>query len=124
MSNIALVRVQGPGMVGVTGFSSRLFGALGRRGVNIILITQSSSEYSICFAILPSDMAAAEAAVKEEFAGEIAAALIDLPVIETDLSIIAVIGSKMKKTSGISGKVFHALGRNGINVVAIAQGSS
>ncbi|MDR1863554.1 MAG: bifunctional aspartate kinase/homoserine dehydrogenase I, partial [Treponema sp.] len=124
MNDIALVRVQGPGMVGVTGSSSRLFGALGRRGVNIILITQSSSEYSICFAILPSDMAAAEAAVKEEFAVEIAAALIDLPVIETDLSIIAVVGSKMKKTSGICGKVFHSLGRNGINVAAIAQGSS
>jgi aspartokinase/homoserine dehydrogenase 1 len=124
MSGIALVRVQGPGMVGVTGFSSRLFGALARREVNIILITQNSSEYSICFAILPSDTAAAEAAVKEEFGREIAAALIDPPVIETGLSIIAVVGSRMKKTFGISGKVFHALGRNGINVVAIAQGSS
>jgi aspartokinase/homoserine dehydrogenase 1 len=124
MSGIALVRVQGPGMVGVTGFSSRLFGALARREVNIILITQNSSEYSICFAILPSDTAAAEAAVKEEFGREIAAALIDPPVIETGLSIIAVVGARMKKTFGISGKVFHALGRNGINVVAIAQGSS
>jgi aspartokinase/homoserine dehydrogenase 1 len=124
MSGIALVRVQGPGMVGVTGFSSRLFGALARREVNIILITQNSSEYSICFAILPSDTAAAEVSVKEEFAREIAAALIDPPVIETGLSIIAVVGSRMKKTFGISGKVFHALGRNGINVVAIAQGSS
>ncbi|MDR1099866.1 MAG: bifunctional aspartate kinase/homoserine dehydrogenase I [Treponema sp.] len=124
MSDIALIRVQGPGMVGVTGFSSRLFGALARREVNIILITQSSSEYSICFAILPSDIAAAEASVKEEFGREIAAGLIDPPVIETGLSIIAVVGSRMKKTFGISGKVFHALGRNGINVVAIAQGSS
>jgi aspartokinase/homoserine dehydrogenase 1 len=124
MNDIALVRVQGPGMVGVTGFSSRLFGALARRDVNIILITQSSSEYSICFAILPSDTAAAEAAVREEFAREIAATLIDLPVVETGLSIIAVVGFRMKKTFGISGKVFHALGRNGINVVAIAQGSS
>jgi aspartokinase/homoserine dehydrogenase 1 len=103
MSGIALVRVQGPGMVGVTGFSSRLFGALARREVNIILITQNSSEYSICFAILPSDTAAAEAAVKEEFGREIAAALIDPPVVETGLSIIAVVGSRMKKTFGISG---------------------
>jgi aspartokinase/homoserine dehydrogenase 1 len=124
MSGIALVRVQGPGMVGVTGFSSRLFGALARREVNIILITQNSSEYSICFAILPSDTAAAEAAVTEEFAREISAALIDPPVIETGLSIIAVVGARMKKTFGISGKVFHSLGRNGINVAAIAQGSS
>jgi aspartokinase/homoserine dehydrogenase 1 len=124
MSGIAMVRVQGPGMIGATGFSSRLFGALARRGVNIILITQSSSEYSICFAILPSYADAAGAAVNEEFAREIAAAAIDPPIVEMDLSIVAVVGSRMKKTSGIAGKVFHALGRNGINVVAIAQGSS
>jgi aspartokinase/homoserine dehydrogenase 1 len=111
-------------MIGVTGFSSRLFGALARRGVNIIFITQSSREYSICFAILPSDTAVADAAIKEEFAREIAASVIDPPIIEMDLSIVAVVGSRMKKTSGIAGKVFHALGRNGINVVAIAQGSS
>jgi aspartokinase/homoserine dehydrogenase 1 len=124
MSDIALIRVQGSGMVGVTGFSSRLFGALARKGINIILITQSSSEYSICFAILPGDAPEAEAAIKEEFEREIAAAAIETPVTEGDLSIIAVVGSRMKSTTGVSGKVFHALGRNGINVVAIAQGSS
>ncbi|MDR0878795.1 MAG: bifunctional aspartate kinase/homoserine dehydrogenase I [Treponema sp.] len=124
MNNVALVRVQGSGMVGVAGFSSRLFGALARRGINIILISQSSSEYSICFAVLPEDARRAEAAIKEEFEKEIAAGAIEDPVSEKDLSIIAVVGSRMKSTSGISGKVFHALGRNGINVVAIAQGSS
>ncbi|MDR0655174.1 MAG: bifunctional aspartate kinase/homoserine dehydrogenase I [Treponema sp.] len=124
MQDVALVRVQGSGMVGVSGFSSRLFGALARRGINIILITQSSSEYSICFAIIPRDAPAAKDSINEEFGREIAAGSIDPPVIEGGLSIIAVVGSRMKRSSGISGKVFHALGRNGVNVVAIAQGSS
>ena len=124
MNRVALIRLQGSGMVGVAGFSSRLFGALARRGINIVLITQSSSEYSICFAVLPEDARNAEAAIQEEFDREIHAGAIEAPVTEKDLSIIAVVGSRMKSTSGISGKVFHALGRNGINVVAIAQGSS
>jgi aspartokinase/homoserine dehydrogenase 1 len=124
MNHVALVRCQGSGMVGVAGFSSRLFGALARRRINIILITQSSSEYSICFAVLPEDAGGAEAAIREEFDREIGAGAIEAPATEKDLSIIAVVGSRMKSTSGISGKVFHALGRNGINVVAIAQGSS
>ncbi|MDR0555346.1 MAG: bifunctional aspartate kinase/homoserine dehydrogenase I [Treponema sp.] len=124
MGNVTLVRVQGSGMVGVAGFSSRLFNALAQRQINIILITQSSSEYSICFAVEPHDGAAAAAAIREEFAPEIGFAAIEQPVVEPDLAIIAVVGSRMKHTSGISGKVFHALGRNGINVIAIAQGSS
>jgi aspartokinase/homoserine dehydrogenase 1 len=124
MSNITLVRVQGSGMVGLTGFSARLFGALARKGVNIILISQSSSEYSICVAIAPHDAEAAGEAVRHEFEREIAAGAIDLPYIEHNFSIIAVVGSRMRKTSGVSGKVFHALGRNGISVAAIAQGSS
>jgi aspartokinase/homoserine dehydrogenase 1 len=124
MSDVALIRLQGSGMVGVTGFSSRLFGALARKGINIILISQSSSEYSICFAILPEDVPAAEAALIDEFEREIASGAIDEPITARDLSIIAAVGARMKSMAGISGKVFHALGRNGINVVAIAQGSS
>jgi len=124
ISGIALVCVEGSGMAGVTGFSARLFGALARRGINIILISQSSSEYSICFAVLPSDAEAASDAIREEYAQEITVGTIEEPTIEKDLSIVAVVGAKMKKISGISGKFFHALGRNGINVVAIAQGSS
>ncbi|MDR0731875.1 MAG: aspartate kinase, partial [Treponema sp.] len=124
MNNIALIRVQGSGMVGVAGFSSRLFGTLARRGINIILITQASSEYSICFAVLPQDSDAALAALKGEFEREIASGEIEKPVGEDELSIIAVVGAGMKRSSGVSGKVFHALGRNGVNIVAIAQGSS
>jgi aspartokinase/homoserine dehydrogenase 1 len=124
LSNVTLLRLQGSGMVGVAGFSSRLFGALARKKINIILITQSSSEYSICFAVEPSGAYAAASALIEEFGREIDVGAIDPPVVEPGLSIIAVVGSRMKSTSGISGKVFHALGRNGINIVAIAQGSS
>ena len=124
ISNAALIRVQGSGMVGVAGFSARVFGALARRGISVMLITQSSSEYSICFAVLPEEAQNAESTLKEEFIHEIRAGSIEKPIVEKDLSIIAVVGSAMKSTSGISGKVFHALGRNGINIIAIAQGSS
>jgi aspartokinase/homoserine dehydrogenase 1 len=124
INNIALVRIQGPSMVGVAGFSARVFGALARRRISVVLITQSSSEYSICFAVLPDEARNAELTLEEEFAQEIRLGGIDKPVAQTGLSIIAVVGSKMKSSSGISGKFFHALGRNGINVVAIAQGSS
>ncbi|MCL2070438.1 MAG: bifunctional aspartate kinase/homoserine dehydrogenase I [Treponema sp.] len=124
MSPVALIRVQGPAMVGVAGFSSRLFGALARRKISVILISQSSSEYSICLAVLPADVSAAEEAIREEFSREIDGGVIDQPVSEGNLSIIAVVGSGMKNTSGISGKVFHALGKNGVNVIAIVQGSS
>jgi aspartokinase/homoserine dehydrogenase 1 len=124
INRIALLRLQGPGMVGVAGFSARVFGALARKGISVILITQSSSEYSICFAVMPDEVHHAETALEEEFKQEILSGGIEKPHTETELSIIAVVGSKMKNTSGISGKFFHALGRNGINIVAIAQGSS
>ncbi len=124
ISAAALVRVQGPGMVGVTGIAMRLFGCLARRRVNIILISQASSERSICFAVSPGDREATVAAIAEEFAGEMADGRIGEPVIEGDKAIIAIVGERMKKTPGISGKVFHSLGRNGVNVSAIAQGSS
>ncbi|MDR1838669.1 MAG: bifunctional aspartate kinase/homoserine dehydrogenase I [Treponema sp.] len=124
INNAALVRIQGSGMVGVAGFSARVFGALAGKGISVMLITQSSSEYSICFAVLPDDAKKAKTVLKEEFAHEIHSGSIEKPVIEDDLSIIAVVGSAMKSTSGISGKFFHALGRNGINVIAIAQGST
>ena len=124
INNTALIRVQGTGMVGVAGFSARVFSALARKGINVMLITQSSSEYTICFAVMPDDANNAQETLQEEFAGEINKGAIEKPIIESGLSIIAVVGSAMKSTSGIAGKVFHALGRNGINIVAIAQGSS
>jgi len=124
MRPVALIRVQGPAMVGVAGFSSRLFGAMAGRKISVVLISQSSSEYSICFAVLPADVASAKEAIMEEFDREISRGVIDPPVIEENFSIIAVVGLGMKRMTGISGKVFQALGRNDVNVVAIAQGSS
>ena len=124
ISSAALVRIQGSGMVGVSGFSARVFTSLAGKGISVMLISQSSSEYSICFAVLPQEVEGAQEALTEEFSVEIYNGSIDAPVVENDLSIIAVVGSAMKSTTGISGKFFHALGRNGINIVAIAQGSS
>jgi aspartokinase/homoserine dehydrogenase 1 len=119
-----MIRVQGPGMMGVTGIAMRLFGCLAGRGINIILISQASSERSICFCVSPADCEAALSAVAEEFGPEISDGRIGAPIIESDKAIIAVVGEGMKHTPGISGKVFHSLGRNGVNVSAIAQGSS
>jgi aspartokinase/homoserine dehydrogenase 1 len=124
MRPVALIRVQGPAMVGVAGFSSRLFGAMARRKISVVLISQSSSEYSICFGVLPIDVPSAKDAIMEEFDREIDRGVIDPPVIEENFSIIAVVGLGMKRMTGISGRVFQALGRNDVNVVAIAQGSS
>ena len=124
ISQAALVRVQGPGLVGVTGIAMRVFGCLARRKVNIILISQASSERSICFAVSPSEEGAVLEALAEEFRAEMADGRIGQTVVETDKSIIAVVGERMKNTPGISGRVFHSLGRCGVNVSAIAQGSS
>jgi aspartokinase/homoserine dehydrogenase 1 len=111
-------------MVGVTGTSMRLFGSLARRNVNIILITQASSEYSITFAVNPSDTRKAAEAINQEFDREITFKKELKILIERDLSIIAIVGERMKNTPGISATLFRSLGRNGINVIATAQGSS
>jgi aspartokinase/homoserine dehydrogenase 1 len=124
MGNVTLVLVQGTGMVGVAGFSARLFGALSRERISVILYTQSSSEYSICFAVAPEDGERAAGAVNAEFEREVASGALEKPLVERDKAVVAVVGSKMKSTAGISGKVFHALGRNGVSVHAIAQGAS
>lgn len=124
IDHIDLITLQGAGMVGVTGTSMRLFGALARKQINIILITQASSEYSITFAIRPSDTAIAAAEINEEFKIEIGLNNELKILIEKNLSIIAIVGEKMKNTPGISATLFKALGRNGINCIATAQGSS
>jgi aspartokinase/homoserine dehydrogenase 1 len=111
-------------MVGVTGTSMRLFGSLAKRNVNIILITQASSEYSITFAVNPPDTKKAVEAITQEFEREVTFKKELKIVIERDLSIIAIVGERMKNTPGISATLFWSLGRNGINVIATAQGSS
>jgi aspartokinase/homoserine dehydrogenase 1 len=124
ISSLALLRLQGSGMVGVSGTAARFFKALADGTINVILITQASSEHTICCAINPSSVDAAKRAVANEFALEIQAGLIDPLVVEEGLSSISVVGENMRHAPGISGRVFSALGSNGVNVVAIAQGSS
>lgn len=124
IENINLVTIQGSGMVGVTGISNRLFGALAKSKVNVVLISQASSEYSITFAIIERDSERAQKAIEKEFFTEISSGNIHQVSIEKDLSIVAIVGENMKKSPGIAGKLFNTLGRNGINVRAIAQGAS
>jgi len=122
--SISLLLLQGPGLPGVTGIAGRMFAALASAGVNVMLITQGSSELSICSAVLPQDAERGARALREEFRYEIGSGTIQAPAIEKDLSIVAVVGEMMKHRVGIAGRVFKALGRNGVNVTAIAQGSS
>ncbi len=124
VDHISIINMEGSGMVGKAGFSGRLFSLLSREQVNVILITQSSSEHSITFAVNPDDALKAKALIEQEFELELHAGKLEPVKIETKLSILAIVGENMKKTPGISGKLFYALGRNGVNVVAIAQGSS
>ena len=124
ISNITLITIQGLGMVGVTGISARLFGALARQNVNVILISQASSENSISFAIDSSSSAKAEAAIRQEFDREIQLDQINKITIEDNLAIVAIVGENMKHATGVAGKLFNTIGKNGINIIAIAQGAS
>jgi len=124
IDHIDLITLQGTAMVGVTGTSMRLFGALANKNINIVLITQASSEYSITFAIDPQYTKQASEAINLEFSREITYSRELNVSIEHDLSIIAIVGEKMKNTPGISAILFRSLARNGISVIATAQGSS
>lgn len=124
INNISILNLEGSGMVGKSGFSGRLFSLLAREQINVILITQSSSEHSITFAVQPQDTERAKQVIEQEFELELAAKKLEHLVIEKNLAILAIVGENMKQTPGMSGKLFHALGRNGVNVRAIAQGSS
>nr|WP_293833070.1 bifunctional aspartate kinase/homoserine dehydrogenase I [uncultured Arsenicibacter sp.] len=124
IDDIALVNVQGSGMIGVAGVSAKLFGVLARYRISVILISQASSEHSICFAIDPKSAERVKAILDDEFSVEVAHGHIDNITIERDLSVIATVGEGMKKSSGIAGKLFSVLGKNGVNIVAVAQGSS
>ena len=124
ISNITLITIQGLGMVGVTGISARLFGALARQNVNVILISQASSENSISFAIDSSSSSKAEEAIRREFEREIQLDQINKITIEENLAIVAIVGENMKHATGVAGKLFNTIGKNGVNIIAIAQGAS
>lgn len=124
INKISLLSLEGSGMVGIPGFSKRLFEALANETVNVILITQSSSEHSICVGINEAETAKAKRAIDHAFSFEIQSGKVEPLKVEKGLSIVALVGEQMKSHPGISGKMFGVLGRNGINVRAIAQGSS
>ena len=124
INNIALLTLQGNGMVGIPGFSKRLFETLAREKINIIIATQASSEHSICIGVSDKESTLAKHVIDKEFENEISLFKIDPLVVEANLSIIAVVGDQMKSHQGISGKMFSTLGRNNVNIRAIAQGAS
>ncbi|WP_185876951.1 bifunctional aspartate kinase/homoserine dehydrogenase I [Blattabacterium cuenoti] len=124
IQNTALLTLEGSGMVGIPGYSKRLFEALSREKINVIFITQSSSEHSITTGIHEMDVIKAKTVIDSEFSQEIHQKRIDPLRIEKNLCIIAVVGDNMKNLHGTSGKMFSSLGRNSINVRAIAQGST
>ena len=124
INKIALLSLEGSGMVGIPGFSKRLFEALANNHINVILITQGSSEHSICVGIEEKNTTRAKKVVDGAFDFEIKTGVVEPLIVETDLAVIALVGDNMKSHPGISGKMFGAIGRNGVNVRAIAQGSS
>jgi len=124
MNKVSLLSLEGSGMVGIPGFSKRLFEALANENINVILITQSSSEHSICVAVEEFNAERARLVVDREFDHEIETGKVEPLVIEKNQSILALVGDNMKSHTVIAGKMFNALGKNGVNIRAIAQGSS
>ncbi|MEM7298405.1 MAG: bifunctional aspartate kinase/homoserine dehydrogenase I, partial [Bacteroidota bacterium] len=124
VKNIALLNLTGSGMVGIPKFSFRLFKALSESQVNVIFITQASSEHTICVGIADADVEASQAAIAEEFQFERSIKKVDPLEVETGLAIVALVGDNMRDHVGIGGQMFSSLGENGINIKAIAQGSS
>ncbi len=124
IGDIALLTLQGSGLFGVPGIAARLFSTLAQESINIILITQGSSEHSISFAIQPKYALKAKRAVEATFNNEVSQGIIDPVKVENDLCVVAIIGENMRYRTGIAGRLFQALGKNGINIIAIAQGSS
>lgn len=124
LDNVAMFNVSGPGMQGMVGMAARVFSCMSKAGVSVILITQSSSEYSISFCVPSKLVAVAKAALDNEFASELQGKDLDSVEVIEDLSIISVVGDGMKQAKGIAARFFSALAQANISIVAIAQGSS
>ena len=124
IQEISLLTLEGSGMIGSPGFSKKLFDVLSLNNINIIMITQASSEHSICVGIKEDECNRAEKIIEEEFNFEIINNIIKPLKTERNLAIIALVGDKMKNHQGISGKMFSVFGFNNINVKAISQGAS
>ena len=124
IEDISLITLEGGGMIGIPGFSKRLFETLSQQKINVVFITQASSEHSICVGVYENDAKKAKDLLDETFSIEIERKKIKPIIVENDLAIIAVVGESMKNHQGLSGQMFSALGRNNVNIRAIAQGSS
>jgi len=124
INDVALLTLEGGGMVGVPSFSKRLFEALSLHKINVVLITQASSELSICVAVNQEDADLAKQVVFEAFELEIETRKVKPVIVEENLSVVALVGENMKNRHGLSGKMFSALGKNNVNIRAIAQGAS
>lgn len=124
IDNISLITLEGSGMIGVSGSSKRLFEVLSNESINVIFITQASSEHSICIGILNADADNAEQAINGAFEVEITQNKVDPCIVEKNLCIIALVGENMKNHQGLSGRMFSTLGKNNVNIRAIAQGAS
>jgi bifunctional aspartokinase / homoserine dehydrogenase 1 len=124
IDKIALLTLEGSGMIGVAGSSKSLFEVLSQNSINVIFITQASSEHSICIGIQNQDAEKAKNAIDTTFELEIAQNKIEPCIVEKDLCIVALVGENMKNHQGISGKMFSTLGKNNVNIRAIAQGAS
>jgi aspartokinase/homoserine dehydrogenase 1 len=124
IKQLSMVTIEGAGMIGVPGVSARTFGAVARTGTSVLMISQSSSEQSICFVVSTSEKEKVLAALQEEMALELDRRDIERIQPQDEIVILAVVGAGMKGTPGIASRVFGALGTHHINVIAIAQGSS
>ena len=124
INDTSLITVMGPGMVGVVGVSYRLFRALASSGVNVIMISQASSENTVTMAVRDADATAAVTALNDEFISEINSGEINRIKAQQGLATVAIVGENMKSSPGIAGKLFTTLGRSGISVIACAQGAS
>lgn len=124
IENIEVITLEGSGMVGIPGFSKRLFETLFTEKINVILITQASSEHSICLAIESKDVDKAKTAIDAAFEFEISKGKVLPTKIESDVAILALVGDNMVNHQGLSGKMFSTLGKNNVNIRAIAQGAS
>lgn len=123
INDTALITIQGLGMVGVIGVNKRIFSALADNGISVFIVSQASSENSTSIGVRSQDAPLSQKVLNKEFAHEIAMGSINEIIVEYDLATIAIVGQNMKHVPGIAGKFFGALGRNGISIVALAQGA-
>jgi aspartokinase/homoserine dehydrogenase 1 len=124
IDHISLLSLEGPGMIGIPGISKRFFEVLSQASISVVLITQASSEHSICVGIADKDASLAQSLVNTAFEYEISRQKINPVIVENELAIIALVGDQMKSHQGLSGKMFSTLGKNNVNIRAIAQGAS